>query len=528
MRALKNAPRLLLLAVAALVIAATSAIAATSSGPAPGAYTTHGAWTFVSAPKLHPPKLHTDAKTAGKGLARGDFFLSNFVNITMGKPSVGQGGPLILDSHLRPVWFLPVSGAYANNLREQTYDGKPALSWWQGLITNTGQTTQGTDYVVNQRYQTVVKLVGAPGWFITQHEMIIQGHDAWVTANSAPVQFQGHTIIDSAVQEYDLSKCSSSGVCPLLVNWTASAHIPLSASHQAPPPAAGAAWDAYHVNSIQILPGGTHGEFLVSMRNTWSAYLVDIATGDIVWTIDGSGKAGTFKLPANGHFAWQHDVELHSGGLLSLFDDECCELTYKKPPFDAPEGASRGLLLRLDTATGTAAYVHEYVHAQVQGSPVETAFQGNMQLLPDHNVVVGWGSAPFFSEFTYSGKLLFDSTLPNPDVSYRAYVFNWVGKPPLSALRQVAKRSHGKTTIYVSWDGATQVVSWRVLGGSSAGHLRTVATALWGGFETAVPLKQGYKVYRVQALDSRGHVLATSSAFSVATKMTCPPTCGGY
>ncbi|HZU39856.1 MAG TPA: arylsulfotransferase family protein [Solirubrobacteraceae bacterium] len=520
-RVLKRSPRLAGLAVALSLATAASAQAAGSPGA--GTYTTHGAWSFASAPNLHPPKLHMGAKPATKGLSRGLFFVSNFVNITSGKPSTGQGGPLILDSHLQPVWFLPVAGLYANNLRVQTYNGKPALSWWEGLITNQGVTTQGTDYVVDQHYHQVATLTAPAdsGWVITQHEMIIQGHDAWVTANSAqPVTVNGQKIIDSAVLEFDLSKPGSEPI----YSWVASQHIPLSASQQPAPPFPGAAWDAYHINSIQLVTGG----FVVSMRNTWSAYRVDKASGNIVWTLDGSGKGGSFQLPANGHFAWQHDVELHSNGLVTLFDDECCQLTYNpKSPFAQPEGTSRGLLLRLNTKTGTASYVHEYVHPLVHGNTiVETAFQGNMQLEPNGNMIVGWGSSPFsaFTEFSYSGHALYDAVLPAPDVSYRGYLFGWVGKPPASLMREVVKKSHGKWNVYASWDGATEVVAWRVLGGSSAKHLRVIASRTRTGFETAIRLKHPYNVYKVQAIDRHGHVLGTSKAFRAAAKVG-PPTC---
>jgi hypothetical protein len=180
--------------------------------------------------------------------------------------------------------------------------------------------------------------------------------------------------------------------------------------------------------------------------------------------------------------------------------------------------APRGLLLKIDTTKHTIGYVRQYLHPQVAGNVVETAFQGNIQLLSNGNVAIGWGSAPFFSEFSPTGKLLFDAVMPSPDVSYRAYVFNWVGKPALRFMRQAVRTVKGKTTVYASWDGATQIASWRVLGGADAKHLRTVATARKTSFETALRLARAYKVYKVQALDSRGHVLGTSSAFGAGTK----------
>ena len=56
-------------------------------------------------------------------------------------------------------------------------------------------------------------------------------------------------LIDSAVQEYDLKTGK------LLRNWDALDHIPLSES-QASLPTNGFPWDAYHVNSIQLVGNG--------------------------------------------------------------------------------------------------------------------------------------------------------------------------------------------------------------------------------------------------------------------------------
>ena len=495
------------LAIAAAALAVLVASAVASAATSPTAYTTKGAWNFQSAPRLHPPKLSVDANGVKAPLAPGYYLVANFKNILSKAKFAGQGGPLILDSHLRPVWFRPVTnGLFTNNLEVQTYQGKPALSWWQGTITATGVTTQGSDLLVDQHYKPIGKpLTAKAPWVITQHEMIVSGHDAWVTANAPvtvkPGQVPGcatcTNVLDSAVQEYDLTTGK------LVYSWDALAHIPLSQAEQ--PASPKAPWDAYHINSIQLISGGHGGRFLASMRNTWAGYLVDIATSNIVWTV--GGKASTFSFAnSNARFSWQHDIELHSKGLLSLFDDHCCQLTGNpSAPFVTPTGQSRGLLLRLDMGKHTATYVHQYA---IKGTPRYTAFQGNMNLLPNHNVLVGWGSSPYVSEFTYSGKLITDITFPTPDLTYRGYVSSWVGLPSTDQLRAVAVKRNGKTTVYASWNGATKVAGWRVLGGASAKHLKTVATAVKSGFETALPLSQGYASYAIVALDSHGHVLA--------------------
>ncbi len=190
---------------------------------------------------------------------------------------VGQSGPLILDNDLQPVWFEPVpTDLVASNLTAQTYKGQPVLTWWQGVISDTGATQSGEDIVVNQHYQKIATLTGQDGWVLTLHELIISGDDAWVTANKdIPMNLSKYggssdgVLDDSAVQEYDLATGK------LLYTWDALDHIPLTAAKTQPPPN-GFPWDAYHVNSIELI--GSSG-FLVSMRNTWAAYMVDGKTG---------------------------------------------------------------------------------------------------------------------------------------------------------------------------------------------------------------------------------------------------------
>ena len=135
-----------------------------------------------------------------------------FKNLAINKPLIGQSGPLILDHNLQPVWFNPIGvNALAANLRVQTYNGKPVLSWWQGTVSSTGVTTSGEDVVVDQHYRQVATLKGADGWVISEHEMIISGPNAWVTAyKTVPMNLTPYggdangSVLDSAVQEYDL------------------------------------------------------------------------------------------------------------------------------------------------------------------------------------------------------------------------------------------------------------------------------------------------------------------------------------
>src|ERR1700748_2810726 len=108
---------------------------------------------------------------------------------------------------------------------------------------------------------------------------------------------------------------------------------------------------------------------------------------------------------------------------------------------------------------------------------------GNVQPLDDGSVFVGWGQVPFISRFSASGKLEFDGAFPGPNMTYRAWVRTWVGQP-LTPPRAVAV----KGGVAVSWNGATEVKQWRVVG---------AGTVPKRGFETRIPVTAG--TVRVQA-----------------------------
>jgi EmrB/QacA subfamily drug resistance transporter len=478
-----------------------------SHGPPVGAYTTDGAYSYVSAPKLHPPIVRrTDRAVAPEKPAPGYIFTTNFYSLNE-PPMIGQSGPLILDRRLQPVWFQPVpESVVASNLSLQTYEGKPALAWWQGVVTKTGQTESGEDIVVDRHYRQIARLKGTDGWILTLHELLIEGENAWVTANkNIAIDLSKYggayngAMIDSAVQEYNLRTGK------LLRTWDALDHIPLSQSY-ATLPTNGFPWDAYHVNSVQL---SGDGKFLVSMRNTWAAYLVDVDTGKIEWTL--GGRHSSFRPGQGAAFQWQHDVQLRSGETVTMYDDHCCQLTSGGTNVKAT-GPSRGLELKLDTRQRTATLAAQYVRE----GDFAADYMGDSRPQPNGDVFVGWGSEPYFSEYTRSGKLLLDGEFPWPDLTYRATLEQWVGLP-LSPPAGAAVHAAGKTTVYASWNGATRLASWRVLAGAATGRLTAVTSTPKSGFETAIPMPTSYKRFELQALDAQGQAIGASQPFSPQT-----------
>jgi len=302
------------------------------------------------------------------------------------------------------------------------------------------------------------------------------------------------------VQEYNLKTGK------LLRSWDALEHIPLGDS-RATVPTNGFPWDAYHVNSIDLTG---EGDFLVSMRNTWAAYLVDIDTGKIEWTL--GGRHSSFKFGRGAAFQWQHDVALGPNSTATLFDDHCCQLTGGGTSVP-PTGPSRGVVLKLDQGTHVATLEAQYGDRE----GFKSEYMGDIEPLANGTTFIGWGSAPYFTEYSAAGKLLLEAEFPGSDLSYRSMVEQWVGvplSPPVGAARQTG----GGTTVYVSWNGATQVVSWRVLAGARARRLAVVSTAAKSGFETAIPVPRSYGSFEVQALDAGGRVIGTSRPFAGSTR----------
>ena len=296
--------------------------------------------------------------------------------------------------------------------------------------------------------------------------------------------------IDGVAQEIDVRSCQSYSTCLVLFQWDSLDHVPVRDA-EATGPASPA--DYFHINSIDE---GRDGQLVINSRNTWAAYKVSHDTGRIIWTLGGKHSSFTFKPGAE--FAFQHDVRVFGAGdrHVTMFDDE------GGPP--AVRAQSRGLALRLDLKHRTATVVRRYRHAPA----LLDYIMGNVQRLPNSHVFVGWGPGNRFSEYGPHGHLLFDARFGGPNSTYRAYRFPWLGTPQTRPAA-VASNTSGATRVFASWNGATRVARWRVLGGSTATALRGLGRFAKRMFETAMTVPRR-RYFAVQALDRSGHVLGRS------------------
>ncbi|WP_039638076.1 arylsulfotransferase family protein [Streptomyces sp. 769] len=399
--------------------AAPMTLAAAATVALSGAVPATGAW--ASEPGSRPlPPVNVLADKVGTG--RGDIFVSPnsaTSKYASGVEILSHDGKKVVWSHAVP------SGQEAADFRKQTYHGKPVLTWWQG--TNLGGLASGVDYVYNDQYQKIAEVRAGNGYTADGHEFLITPRNTALIlaykeaiADLTSIGGSAHQkVINGAAQEVDIRTGK------VLFQWNSADHVPYAQSKQPLPSSATTPWDWFHINAVK--PDGK-GKLLIDARNTWTTYQVSRHTGKIFWQL--GGKASSFKLKAapgqvlnkaGKIFAWQHDPEPVENGLYTLFDNEAAGAgntgsgTVRELPY------SRVVTVRLNAKTHEATLVRSVD----QPTKLSASSQGNAQTMRNGDLLVGWGSLPYVSEFSRSGKLLFNAQFPTGVNTYRAYRFDW-------------------------------------------------------------------------------------------------------
>jgi Arylsulfotransferase (ASST) len=362
----------------------------------------------------HPFKLFPTLKVLASAPAsrNGDIFLT---------PHGGgyQSGPEIISPTGKVIWFHPLpAGQMAADFRTQTYRGRPVLTWCQ--FGGHGSALNWTDYIYSDSYHRIAAVRAADGYATDYHEFLITPADtalitATTTATADLSSIGGpaaQTVIQDAVQEIDIRTGQ------VLFQWNAADHVPYRDSHLPIPESASTPWDWFHINAAHL---DTDGNLLINSRFTWATYKVSRHAGHAIWQL--GGKHSTFKLraapgqelnSAGAIFAYQHDPEALGHGLYTLFDDEAYLSTALLPH-------SRAVVIRLDLADRTATLLR----SDDQPAGLLSRAQGNAQTTGNGDLFVGWGTLPYVSEFSSSGRLVFNATLPAHVGSYRAYRLPW-------------------------------------------------------------------------------------------------------
>jgi hypothetical protein len=404
---------------------------------------------------------------------------------------------LILDETGNIVYYqpLPAGQVYINF----TQQPNGTLTYFSGVTTPTGGG-KGVFHVLDNSYNELGQYAAGNGYMADSHELLLlpNGHALMPIVDEEPKDMTAWggkpnaTFTDLVIQELDQAR-------NVVFNWKASEHIPFTDTYES---LTGGVIDPYHGNSIDVLPDGN---LLISMRHLSQVVKVNRQTGDVMWRM--GGKHSDFTFANDEGFSYQHDVLMHPDATMTVFDNG----NQHTPPM------SRAVQYQVDEANKTLTRTWEVAH----GPGIYGSFMGNVQQLPGGDVFIGWGGPrPIASEVTATGKPVLDLEVGAPGgYVYRWYKLPWTGNPRTAPIL-AAQTKDITTTLYVSWNGATQVSDYRIEAGTAPNTLAPIRTQPKRGFETSVVLKTDQSAkcyYRVSALDKTGKSLRSSNVVKLKT-----------
>jgi hypothetical protein len=218
------------------------------------------------------------------------------------------------------------------------------------------------------------------------------------------------TVLGGIIQEIDASH-------NVIFQWRSWDYIPITDSYE---PLTGSTVDYLHMNAIDV---DTGGNILASFRHLSQVIKINRQTGEVMWKL--GGKENQFRFinehesNAPNYFSYQHDIKHLSNGDITLFDNG----NQHSPQY------SRAVEYKLDEQNKTAILVWDYRH----NPDIFTLAMGDVEKLSNGNTVIGWGSAgsngaPALTELNPDNSIALELSLPNGEVSYRAFKFPWASK----------------------------------------------------------------------------------------------------
>lgn len=195
-------------------------------------------------------------------------------------------------------------------------------------------------------------------------------------------------------------------------------------------------WDWIHANAMEI---DSDGNLMLSSRHLCEITKIDLATGDIIWRLNGDNNQFTFVndvdtvADATGtvlHFSGQHDFRRIANGHYTLFNNG---------NFVVPnESAAKEY--KLDQVNKVATMVWRYAHPPVINNlPMYQAAMGSVQRLSNGNTFIDWGlvpaslsAVPRFTEVDSADNIVWEFNFLDTAYyfSYRAHKFDWNRCPP--------------------------------------------------------------------------------------------------
>ena len=366
------------------------------------------------------------------------------------------------------------------------------LTWWEGK-TEHG-LGDGTHIILDETYREVARIPAGRGRPSDLHEFLLTSRGtALVTAwERRPMDLSSvgglpnGVVVGGIVQELALPSGR------VLFEWRSLDHVAIEESHA--PISTDTPFDYFHINSIEL---DADGNYLVSARNTWAIYKIDRGSGNIIWRL--GGKKSDFAMGPGTVFAWQHDARHHGATdqLVSLFDDGAA-------PQVQPQSKALVLRARHEADAGDPP-------PEVHARPAGALPRARQHAAASERKRAGrLGDRTVGSPSTRTtASCVFDAHLPFGGQNYRVLKMPWHGRPT-DQPAIAARRLHGHRFVYASWNGATEVHSWRFETGPTASSLPTVAATRRTGFETEFQAPADARYTAVVALDAHGKPIARS------------------
>ncbi|KAI6913147.1 hypothetical protein KC318_g1538 [Hortaea werneckii] len=452
-----------------------------------------------------------------------------------------------MDMHGELIWNGPEGHGFG--FGKQEYLDEDVLVWWNGTTyPEPIGRGNGAVYMLNRHYEQIHETTLAGNFvehvpnatfpsnidlheiYITeQGTMIVTGNNVTQTDLASVGGPSDGWVVEAQVYEIDIATND------VLFSWKSLDHLdalPFTSSVY-PLGSEGytgenqsLAWGYFHINSASPYDGG----YVLSSRFLCSAIAIS-GSGDVKWVLHGREEDDFTHNPGT-EFCYQHDIRAFPKQ-PSQTNTSVIELHMHdnaNSPIENNTIPTSGKSLVVDLSAKNVTLQTQYLNTS---GPIYATAQGNYQPLPNGNVFLGHGWIPIFEEFSPEGEILSTiqfghaGTLPPEEaggyeslprsetaLSYRAFKQEWIGcprtKPDVVVERQQqqqqwTRESHweggagGGVTVYVSWNGATEVDAWEIYGGaggegdSSHGgreenklsHLTTVPKT---GFESSAPI----------------------------------------
>lgn len=370
---------------------------------------------------------------------------------------------ILCSKDLSLVYADPAWGG-GTDARVQLHNGSPYMTFWSGVDLkghgSGGGVMVDPNYNLFKNLTTTGLITGA------------DSHDFSITSDGGAIMNNFHTIhtdltsiggpangslLDCAFQEVDIE----TGY--VRFTWEATHHFDLTESLVPMYESDESGFDWFHMNAVSKT---VDGNYLISSRHLGAVILISGIDGSRIWQIGGVRNSFTDVSGGSAtNFVFQHDAKFtdETESQITLFDNHAIIVT--SPTAGCTRNCTRAVRLALDYDTMEVRLVSEFYHPQ----GVQAWAQGGYHLLPNGHAVIGWGVVPAMTEFDEAGNVVMDvqvcpwnTTAAGGGPLYRVYKFDWVGQPHWDPSCAFVNG-----TVYVSWNGATEVASWSLVSDES-------------------------------------------------------------